>query len=68
MSRTLLVAHPADQRQPPRLGVRIEPLHVLDARSGVIVGPIFTLDGLAITSANATWRAVSWRCASPIHT
>ncbi|CNJ16475.1 Uncharacterised protein [Mycobacterium tuberculosis] len=38
------------------------------ASSGVIVGPILTPIGLAITSANAMWAPSSWRVRSPIHT
>ena len=38
------------------------------ASSGVIVGPIFTPIGLAITSANAMCAPSSWRVRSPIQT
>ena len=38
------------------------------ACSGVIVGPILTPIGLAITSAKAMCAPSSWRVRSPIHT
>ncbi len=38
------------------------------ASSGVVVGPILTPIGLAITSANAMCAPSSWRVRSPIQT
>ena len=38
------------------------------ANSGVMVGPIFTPIGLAITSAKAICAPSSWRVRSPTHT
>ena len=63
----LRAAHPADQREPARRRLRVEPLDVLDGLLGVVVGPILSPIGLASSSANAMCAPSSWRVRSPTH-
>ena len=67
-SRTLLLPNRLTSVSRPGLLCGSSRSTYSTASSGVIVGPIFTPIGFAITSANAMCAPSSWRVRSPIHT